>query len=164
VEAQFRVFGPWLCHHPGVNTSASGVDRYAPLRIGDAERDSCLAALTEHHVHGRLSIDELDRRHRAALGAVTNADLAALLADLPQSDSAWRPRAEGLDWWSLDPKVRAVRMARWAATPVSLVAGGALVASASTQTDETNFVVGVAASALGYLTHKVITTWRGKAS
>jgi hypothetical protein len=74
------------------------------------------------------------------------------------------PLAVGHDRWSLDPKVRAMRMARWPATPISLAAGGVLVASASTQTDETNFVLGLAASALGCLTHMVITKWSGKAS
>jgi hypothetical protein len=161
-EAQFTGFAPWLCHHPRVSRLASGVDQGDPVRVGDSDRDECVEALTEHHVHGRLSVDELDRRHRAALVAVTEADLAALLADLPGSNSTLRPLVLGHDWWSLDPKVRAMRMARWAATPVSLAAGGVLVASASTQTDENNFVVGLAASALGYLTHMAITRWSGK--
>ena len=54
------------------------------VRVGDAERDACIGSLTDHHLHGRLSVEELDRRQRAALNAVT-ADLAALIADLPGS-------------------------------------------------------------------------------
>jgi DNA-binding transcriptional MocR family regulator len=109
-----------------------------------------------------LSVEELDRRQRAALEAVTEADLAALLADLPRGTSTRRPLAGGHGWWTLDPKVRAMRVARAAATPVSLAAGGVLVASANAQTDETGFGVGLAAAALGYLTHVVITKWPGR--
>ena len=29
------------------------------LRVGDAERDACAAALIDHHLHGRLSVEEL---------------------------------------------------------------------------------------------------------
>src|SRR5688500_836467 len=86
-EAQLTGFVPRLCHHPRVNRLASGVNQRDPVRIGDTERDECVEALTEHHVRGRLSVDDLDRRHRAALVAVTEADLAALLADLPERSS-----------------------------------------------------------------------------
>ena len=55
------------------------------VRVGDAERDACIDTLTDHHLHGRLPVEELDRRQRAALNAVTAADLAALIADLPGS-------------------------------------------------------------------------------
>jgi DNA-binding transcriptional MocR family regulator len=121
-----------------------------------------METLTEHHLHGRLSVEELDRRQRAALEAATRADLAALLGDLPRRTSIRMPLAGGNGWWTLDPKVRARRVARAAATAVSLAAGGVLVASANTQSDETGFGVGLAAAALGYLTHVVITKWPGK--
>ena len=139
---------------------ASSVEQQSPVRIGDAERDECMETLTEHHVRGRLTVEELDRRQRAALVAVTEADLAALLTDLPGGASTWRP--VGGDWWSLDPKVRAMRMARWAATPVSLAAGGIFVASATPLNNEGGFVVGLAAAALGYLTHFAMTKWPAK--
>ena len=143
---------------------ASGVEQRSQVRIGDAERDECMGTLTEHHVRGRLTVEELDRRRSAALAAVTETDLAALLTDLPGGTATRRPLAVGDDWWSLDPKVRAVRIARWAATPVSLAAGGVLVASSNAvHRVETGFAVGLAAAAMGYLTHVVMTRWPGKA-
>lgn len=62
------------------------------LRVSDAERDACVDALIEHHVHGRLSVEELDQRQRAALAAVTAADLRPLLADLPAAACSPRDR------------------------------------------------------------------------
>lgn len=41
------------------------------------------ATLTEHHLQGRLSVEEVQSRHRAALAAVRVSDLEALLEDLP---------------------------------------------------------------------------------
>jgi len=123
------------------------------VRIGDQERDECVNALNEHHARGRLSVDELDRRQRAALVAVTDADLAALLVDLPGAAYERSPVVAAEDWWSLDPRVRAGRMARWAAAPFSLVVGGVVVASAVNSSDERNFVAGFAAAGLGYVTH-----------
>jgi hypothetical protein len=65
------------------------------MRVGDAERDACSALLIDHHLHGRLSIDELERRQRASLVAVTEEDLALLLADLPEQQSATERRRSG---------------------------------------------------------------------
>jgi hypothetical protein len=132
------------------------------VRIGDQERDACVNALNAHHAHGRLSVDELDRRQRAAWAAVTDADLSTLLADLPSGPSARTPEGASEDWWSLDPAVRAGRMARWAAAPFALVVGGVTVASAVNYSDERNFVVGVAATGLGYLTHLVLARRPGQ--
>ena len=134
--------------------------RRLTVRIGDEERDACVNALNEHHAHGRLSVDELDRRQRAALSAVTDADLSTLLMDLPHAPSARTPAGATEDWWSSDPAVRAGRMARWAAVPLSLVVGGVTVASAANYNDERNFVVGFAATGLGYLTHLVLARAR----
>ena len=53
-------------------------------RIGDAERDAALEALTEHFVAGRLDQAEFDQRMDAAMRARTAADLVPLFADLPQ--------------------------------------------------------------------------------
>jgi hypothetical protein len=53
------------------------------LRIGDAERDDCIDELREHHVRGRLSVAEYERRTADAMHAVTAADLQRLLVDLP---------------------------------------------------------------------------------
>jgi hypothetical protein len=143
-----------------VDTYAGGIEEKNQVRIGDAERDECMATLTEHHVRGRLSVEELDRRHRAALVAVTQADVDALFTDLPVGASPRGAVAVVEDWWSLDPRVRAMRWARWVATPVSLTAGGVLVASTNSSSDETSFAAGLGSAALGYVTHSVIAKWR----
>jgi hypothetical protein len=65
------------------------------MRVGDAERDACSAVLIDHHLHGRLSLDELERRQRAALVAVTEEDLLLLLADLPEQQSETERRRSG---------------------------------------------------------------------
>ena len=132
------------------------------VRIGDEERDVCVNALNEHHARGRLSVDELDRRQRAALVAVTDADLAALLVDLPGATHARPPVVAAEDWWSLDPRVRAGRMARWAAAPFSLVVGGVLVASTVNYSNERQFVAGFAAAGLGYMTHLLLSRRPGQ--
>jgi hypothetical protein len=132
------------------------------VRIGDAERDECMEALTEHHVRGRLPVVELDRRHRAALTAATDTELASLLADLPSSTIRGSHLAVAGEWWDLEPKVRAARMVRWAASPVSLIAGGVLVASINIQNDETGFAAGLGAATIGYFTHLLVTRWSKK--
>lgn len=53
------------------------------LRIGDAERESALSALSEHYVAGRLTKEEYDERCESAWRARTGADLTPLFADLP---------------------------------------------------------------------------------
>jgi len=60
------------CQHAVMETQASGIEMFL-VRVGDAERDACIEALAEHHIRGRLSVEELDRRQRAALNAVTAA-------------------------------------------------------------------------------------------
>ena len=53
------------------------------LRIGDAERETAVSALSEHYVAGRLTKDEYDERSAVAWQARTNSDLAPLFVDLP---------------------------------------------------------------------------------
>jgi DUF1707 SHOCT-like domain len=55
----------------------------AQMRVGDAERESAVAALSEHYVAGRITKDELDERLDGAWGARTSGDLAPLFSDLP---------------------------------------------------------------------------------
>ena len=52
------------------------------IRVGHRERDAVVLVLQEAAADGRLSIDELDERVEAALGARTYADLDALVLDL----------------------------------------------------------------------------------
>jgi hypothetical protein len=65
------------------------------LRIGDAERESAVAALGEHYVAGRLTKEEFDDRTAVAWQARTHADLRPLFVDLPllQPQEQARPRA-----------------------------------------------------------------------
>lgn len=72
----------------------------AALRVGDAERDTCIDDLQFHYGQGRLDDAELSGRLDQALAARTDADLAALVADLPprrgtpgRSTGAGRPRS-----------------------------------------------------------------------
>lgn len=55
-----------------------------PIRIGDAERDTAVSALQEHHAAGRLTLDEFNDRLQSALGARTDVDLESLFVDLPE--------------------------------------------------------------------------------
>jgi hypothetical protein len=66
------------------------------------------------------------------------------------------------DWWNQEPKARAARITRWAAAPVSLVAGGVLVASINIQTDEVGFAAGLGTAGLGYFTHLLVARWSKK--
>lgn len=56
----------------------------AAQRIGDAERDRAVNALSEHLASGRLDQSEFDERMAAALHAWTHADLEPLFLDLPE--------------------------------------------------------------------------------
>ena len=53
------------------------------VRASDAERDSAAAALREHFVQGRLTLEELIGRLDTALTARTRSQLDNVLADLP---------------------------------------------------------------------------------
>jgi hypothetical protein len=127
------------------------------LRIGDAERDTCLAALGEHHAHGRLTADELDKRQRVALTAVTEADLAALLSDLPSKSASSRSLAETGQSFLSEQRVGAPQAVKGAAVLATLIAGGVFVADMTT--DEHSFFVGLGATALGYVTHLLLSKW-----
>ncbi len=53
------------------------------VRIGDADREFALQALTEHFVAGRLDQEEFEERSGRVWQARTAADLTPLFADLP---------------------------------------------------------------------------------
>jgi len=68
------------------------------VRVSDAERERSVAALREHRVQGRLSLEEFTNRMTSAYAATTGADLAALESDLPTAAPALpkrSPRATG---------------------------------------------------------------------
>jgi hypothetical protein len=82
-----------------------------------------------------------------------------LLVDLPRSTARGSHIAVAGDWWNLEPRVRAARLTRWTASPVSLIAGGVLVASINIQTDEAGFAAGLGAAGLGYFAHLLVARW-----
>jgi hypothetical protein len=72
------------------------------LRASDADRDTTVAALREHALAGRLTVEELDERCEKAYAAKTLGELAALQVDLPgvaiRSLRPARPRRRR-PWW-----------------------------------------------------------------
>ena len=85
-------------------------------RIGDAEREQAVSAMSEHFALGRLDHAELDARLEAAYRAVTVDQLVALFADLPDP-APFRPSrrerrtaaraARGAGWpprWPVPPR------------------------------------------------------------
>lgn len=66
----------------------------AQLRVGDAERETAVAALGEHYTAGRLTLEEYDQRTSQAFRARTAADLWPLFGDLPQLPPPHQPEDE----------------------------------------------------------------------
>jgi MYXO-CTERM domain-containing protein len=64
------------------------------IRIGDKEREDAVQRLGAHYEAGRLTAEEHTERIGEALQAKTEADLAALFADLPDEGRAAGPTAE----------------------------------------------------------------------
>jgi len=60
-------------------------------RASDAERDAATERLQVAFAEGRLNDSEFDQRMRTALTARTRAELAGLLADLPEAAPLVRP-------------------------------------------------------------------------
>jgi hypothetical protein len=54
------------------------------VRVSDAERDSAAAALQEHFVEGRLTLDELQERLNSVLSAKTYGQLDKVFTDMPK--------------------------------------------------------------------------------
>jgi hypothetical protein len=73
-----------------MSTSARSLPS-ANIRVSDADRDAVLAELSEHFQAGRLTSEELDERTGRALSARTGQDLAAIMADLPDTGAARSP-------------------------------------------------------------------------
>lgn len=138
------------------------------LRVGDVERDTCVATLTEHHLQGRLSVEEVQSRHRAALVAVRVSDLDALLADLPgghrglrtsgparaRTQSVASPVPEVLD---RAPGVTVVGAAT-ALVPAGVIVGAsALAHHLWMDSNEGALLGGLFVGTIGYATHAVRT-------
>lgn len=84
-----------------------------PMRASDGERESVVEALRKHATAGRLSVAELEERSASAYEARTRAELAPLLADLPQ-DTAPRGLAR--------EAARARAIPRFAVVALALIA------------------------------------------
>lgn len=56
-------------------------------RVGDVQRSACTEVLADAFVKGELSRVEFDARTELCLAAVTEADLAQLVADLPRQEA-----------------------------------------------------------------------------
>jgi hypothetical protein len=54
------------------------------VRASDAERDAAAAALQEHFVQGRLTLDELQERLDSVMAARTHGHLDEIFADMPR--------------------------------------------------------------------------------
>ncbi|HEX9032319.1 MAG TPA: DUF1707 domain-containing protein [Streptosporangiaceae bacterium] len=61
------------------------------LRVGDAEREATAASLREHYAHGRLTLEEFQRRLDATFAAKTEVDLARITRDLPFAGGGSQP-------------------------------------------------------------------------
>ena len=59
----------------------------AGVRASDSDREALVARLQTALAEGRLDLDEFGQRAGAAYAAVTTAELAALVADLPSSQA-----------------------------------------------------------------------------
>ena len=70
-------------------------DRTPVVRASDADREAVVVRLQSGLAEGRIDLDEFDERARAAYAAVTTADLAGLVADLPGGAAAPPPAAVG---------------------------------------------------------------------
>lgn len=63
------------------------------LRASDADRESVVALLGDHHEEGRLGLDEFQDRVSAAYKATTIGQLKNLIRDLPASSDSARAKA-----------------------------------------------------------------------
>nr|WP_238355174.1 DUF1707 domain-containing protein [Kribbella sandramycini] len=70
------------------------------LRLSDAERSACSAALAEQFSIGRLDTEELKRRSDRLYAATTRAELAVVFDGLPmpQLDEPTAPAPAGVPW------------------------------------------------------------------
>jgi len=61
------------------------------VRVGDVERDHAVALLRQHLLDGRLEMEDYAGRVGAAYAATTQADLDALMTDLPALPASGTP-------------------------------------------------------------------------
>ena len=83
------------------------------LRASDADRDRVAAALREHRVAGRLTLDEFSERVAAAHDARTLDELEQLTRDLPATGSAASSPRRRPTRWSVAIMSGVERRSRW---------------------------------------------------
>lgn len=69
--------------------------RFAPVIVGEREREQAVRRLGDHYAHDHLSIEEYEFRVQAALRATHWYELVALTSDLPALPDAGLPRVVG---------------------------------------------------------------------
>jgi hypothetical protein len=76
------------------------------VQVSARERRAALAELRFHVRRGRLPAEEIDRRCELVLLAVVRADVAAVLADLPEPSGRPRrhPMPRRIGWHRLRPR------------------------------------------------------------
>jgi hypothetical protein len=123
-----------------------------------------MALLAEHHIAGRLAIEDFDRRQRAALCAVTKDDLASLLADLPLPARTNSPHARRLVL-SLPSRPSGLRRVIVWGLPPGVIGGAATVMThhrGDLLQSEDMFVASLVTGAAGFLAHWVTSVLRRK--
>jgi hypothetical protein len=68
-----------------------GNGQQAQVRASDADRDQAVAQLSDHHVAGRLDLEEFTQRVSQALASKTLGELELLFRDLPAPTTAAVP-------------------------------------------------------------------------
>lgn len=137
---------------------SSNATSSSALRVSDAERDACVAALIDHHLDGRLSVEEFDRRQRSALAAVTTGDLAVLLTDLPAVGHVAR---RGASRRIANGTSDTVMVVGSRALSAGAVVGCAWLSQVAWQfSAEGPFLGAIAGGAVGYVAHAAFARYR----
>jgi Domain of unknown function (DUF1707)/Cell wall-active antibiotics response 4TMS YvqF len=95
------------------NTTAMDDSSTPALLASDAERDQVVAALRDHLVDGRLTLDDFSQRLDAAHAARTAAELEALTDDLPRSSAPAGVSKRKPIRWSVAVMGGVERRSRW---------------------------------------------------
>lgn len=128
------------------------------VRVGDIERHACVVTLIGHHLQGRLSTEELERRQRLAMVAVSTTDLRSLLMDLPPPE-ATVPRSHGRRLTVPLPE-RMPRTVRALMSVVPVLGAASFGQWFWQYSAEGHLLTGALAGAVGYATHAVTASLR----
>ncbi len=138
--------------------SRNTLQQSLPVRVGDLEREACVVSLIGHHLQGRLSNEDLERRQRSAMAAGTADDIRLLLMDLPELEAATTP-PHGQRPPTL-PTVRIPKAVHALLPAVPLLGVAGLGTAAWQYSAEGHYYTALLAGAVGYATHAVTTRLR----